>query len=125
MYNRRRRGPNARASEWTTRVTGVSEIVPLKRIALTDFKVKIGRNARQKSWRKHGPQEMVRNPHTDLPGTLARPFLSLFHRPCMHLGAPTYTHTHTRTLSNKRLFFFFIKQMQSCQNGTLRVGPKK
>ena len=36
-----------------TRVTGVSrQIVPLKRIALTDFKVKIGRNARQKSLEK-------------------------------------------------------------------------
>ena len=36
-----------------TRVTGVSrQIVPLKRIALTDIKVKIGRNARQKSLEK-------------------------------------------------------------------------
>eukprot|EP00943_MAST-04B_sp_MAST-4B-sp1_P005878 g5878.t1 len=36
-----------------TRVTGVSrQILSLKRCALTDFKVKIGRNARQKSLEK-------------------------------------------------------------------------
>ena len=57
-------------------------------------------------WRKHGPQEMVRNPHTDLPGTLARPFLPPSPTGLHWSECPPYTHTNTHT--NKRLYLYLL-----------------
>ena len=104
MYNHWRRGPNARASRWTYPVTGVSrQIVPLKRIALTDLKWKLDVMQDKNPWRKHGPQRWyvihTQTYRERLHGRFSLPPTGLHWSDCpIHTHAHT-THTLTKTLS--------------------------